>query len=152
MDARLKEAAPSAGLLMLAANAHEASGDIDGAEKLLRKAIETGPDRLTPYTRLSGVYVRERRLAEAIDNFRQVSTRNPKSVSAATMVAVLLEVQGKSGEAEKQYQQVLAIDSHSPVAANNLAWIYVASDRQLDEALQLAETAYRTLPDDPDVN
>jgi Flp pilus assembly protein TadD len=73
-------------------------------------------------------------------------------VSAATMVGVLLEAQGKSAEAEKQYQQVLGLDSHSPVAANNLAWIYVASDRQLDEALQLAETAYRALPDDPDVN
>jgi tetratricopeptide (TPR) repeat protein len=152
VDARLKESAPSVGMLVLAANAHEASGDIDGAEKLLRKAIETDPDRLSPYTSLGALYVRQRRLTDAIENFRQVSARNPKSVSAATMIAVLLEAQSKTAEAEKQYQQVLAIDSHSPVAANNLAWIYVASDRQLDEALQLAETAYRTLPDDPDVN
>jgi len=152
MDARLKEATPTVPLLALAASAHEASGDAEGAEMLLRKAIDLDPDRLTAYSRLGALYVRQNRLADAIEKFRQVSSRNPKSVSAATMVAVLLEVQGKSAEAEKQYQQVLGIDSHSPVAANNLAWIYVASDRQLDEALQLAETAYRTLPEDPDVN
>src|SRR5262249_37077608 len=86
------------------------------------------------------------------ERFRQVSAKNPKSVGAATMVGVLLEAQGQGPEAEKQYQQVLSLDSHSPVAANNLAWMYVAADRQLDEALQLAETAYRALPDDPDVN
>jgi len=152
MDARLKEASQSVGMLVLAATAHDASGDIDGAEKLLRKAIEVDPERLTAYSRLGSLYVRHGRLNDAIENFRQVSTRNPKSVSAATMVGVLLEVQGKSADAEKQYQQVLAIDSHSPVAANNLAWMYVASDRQLDEALQLAETAYRALPEDADVN
>ena len=68
------------------------------------------------------------------------------------MIGVLLEAQGESKDAEKQYRQVLAIDSHAAVAANNLAWIYVASNRQLDDALQLAQTAYQTLPDDPDVN
>ena len=85
-------------------------------------------------------------------NFREVAKRNPKSVSAATMIGVLLEAQGDSKDAEQQYRQVLNVDSHAAVAANNLAWIYVASNRQLDDALQLAQTAYQTLPDDGDVN
>jgi tetratricopeptide (TPR) repeat protein len=152
MDARLKEASPSVAMYVLGATAHDAAGDAEGAETLLRKAIDLDPDRITAYSRLGSLYVRQRRLNEAIEKFHQVSARNPKSVSAATMIGVLLEVQGKSAEAEKQYQQVLSIDSHSPVAANNLAWLYVASDRQLDEALDLAQTAYRTLPEDPDVN
>jgi len=37
-------------------------------------------------------------------------------------------------------------------AANNLAWIYLAGNRKLDEALQLARAAYQQLPDDPNVN
>jgi tetratricopeptide (TPR) repeat protein len=37
------------------------------------------------------------------------------------------------------------------VAANNLAWLYVASNRNLDEALQLAQTALQGLPDEPHV-
>ena len=63
-----------------------------------------------------------------------------------------LEAQGKKAEAEKAYEQVLAIDSRAPVAANNLAWIYVASNRNLDQALQLAQTAHQTLPEEPAVN
>jgi Flp pilus assembly protein TadD len=118
-------------------------------EALLRQAIELDPDRLTAYTRLGGLYVRQKRLFEAIKSFREVATRNPKSVAASTMIGVLLEAQGDAQEAEKQYRQVLAIDSHAAVAANNLAWIYVASNRQLDDALQLAQTAYQALPHDP---
>jgi tetratricopeptide (TPR) repeat protein len=152
MDARLKEAKPTVALLTLAAGAHEAAGDIDRAEALLRQAIELDPDRLTAYTRLGGLYVRQKRLFEAIKSFREVAKRNPKSVAASTMIGVLLEAQGDAQEAEKQYRQVLAIDSHAAVAANNLAWLYVASNRQLDDALQLAQTAYQALPDDPDVN
>jgi tetratricopeptide (TPR) repeat protein len=152
VDARLKEATPTVALLTLAAGAHEAAGDIDRAEALLRQAIELDPDRLTAYSRLGTLYVRQKRLFEAVKNFREVAARNPKSVATSTMIGVLLEAQGESKDAEKQYRQVLAIDSHAAVAANNLAWIYVASDRQLDDALQLAQTAYQTLPDDPDVN
>ena len=75
--------------------------------------------------------------------------RDPKSVGASTMIGMLLEAQGKKAEAEKAYEQVLAIDSRAPVAANNLAWIYVASNRNLDQALQLAQTAHQTLPEEP---
>ena len=85
-------------------------------------------------------------------SFKDVLTRNPKSVGAATMIGMLLESQKRVPEAEKQYLDVLAIDSHAAVAANNLAWIYVASNRKLDEALQLAQTAQQLLPDEPNVN
>ena len=126
MDARLKVAAPTVALLVLAATAHEAAGDLEVAEMLLRRAIEADPDRLVAYTRLGALYVRQHRLYDATESFRQVLTRNPKSVSAATMVGMLLEAQGKSADAEQQYRQVLGLDAHAAVAANNLAWIYVA--------------------------
>jgi tetratricopeptide (TPR) repeat protein len=46
----------------------------------------------------------------------------------------------------------LTVDSKAAVAANNLAWIYVAGGRNLDEALALAQTAQQQLPDEPNVN
>jgi len=79
-------------------------------------------------------------------------TRNPKSVGANTMLAMLLEQRGQQAEAEKEYQRVLSIDPRAAVAANNLAWMYVASNRNLDEALQLAQTAYQRIPEDPNIN
>jgi Flp pilus assembly protein TadD len=68
------------------------------------------------------------------------------------MVAMLLEAQGHASDAEKQYQQVLGIDARAAVAANNLAYIYVASNRNLDQALQLAQVAKEQLPNEPHVN
>jgi tetratricopeptide (TPR) repeat protein len=67
-------------------------------------------------------------------------------------VAMLFEAQGHAAEAEKQYQQVLGIDAHAAVAANNLAYLYVASNRNLDQALQLAQVAKEQLPNEPHVN
>jgi tetratricopeptide (TPR) repeat protein len=152
MDARLKEATPTVAMLVLAATAHQAAGDVDLAETLLQRAIDVAPDRLTAYATLGELYVRQHRLNDATEKFRQVLARNPKSTSTATMVGMLLEAQGQRADAEQQYRQVLAVDARAVVAANNLAWIYVASNRQLDEALQLARTAYQTLPDDWRVN
>ena len=40
----------------------------------------------------------------------------------------------------------------APVAANNLAWIYVSSGKNLTDALQLARTAHKSLPNEPNVN
>ena len=152
VDDRLKQAQPTVGLLVLAARAHAAAGNMEQVETLLRKAIEVDPDRLQAYSLLGSLYARQNRLEEAKRSFHDVLTRNPKSVGAATMVGMLLEAQKRIPEAEKQYQDVLAIDGHAAVAANNLAWLYVTSNRKLDEALQLAQAAQQQLPDEPNVN
>jgi tetratricopeptide (TPR) repeat protein len=152
IDDRLKQASPTVGLLILAARANAAAGNLDRVEALLRQAIEVDPDRLQAYSLLGSLYARQNRLEEAKTSFRDVLRRNPKSIGAATMIGMLLESQRRVAEAEKQYQDVLAIDNHAAVAANNLAWIYVASNRKLDEALQLAQTAQQQLPDEPNVN
>jgi predicted Zn-dependent protease len=67
------------------------------------------------------------------------------------MTGMLMEMQGQVAAAEKQYQRVLSLDPHAAVAANNLAYIYVSSNRNLDQALQLARTAKEQLPDEPRV-
>ena len=64
---------------------------------------------------------------------------------------MLLESQHQLPEAEKLYQKVLSVNPHAGVAANNLAWLYVSSNRNLDEALQLAQTALQQLPDEAHV-
>ena len=68
------------------------------------------------------------------------------------MVAMVLEEQGKTPEAEKAYERVLTLEPNAPVAANNLAWLYVSSSRKLDEALQLAQAALQQLPDEPNIH
>ena len=152
IDDYMKANKPSVDVLMLAARTYAAADKNDQAETFLKQAINQDPDRLQAYALLGRFYAQHDRLNEATERFREVLKRNPKSVPAGTMVGMLLEARGQVAEAEQEYTRVLAVDQRAAVAANNLAWIYVASNRKLDEALQLAQTAQQQLPDEPHVN
>jgi tetratricopeptide (TPR) repeat protein len=152
IDARLARKEPSPELLMVAAIAYAASGNPEKSETLLRQAIERDAGRLIAYSLLGQLYASQNRLNDARGQFEDILKRNPKSVAASTMIAMLHEAQGNTAAAEKQYQATLGIDARAAVAANNLAYIYVASNRNLDDALQLAQTAKQSLPDDPHVS
>ncbi len=152
VDGMMARQEPSSDLLMLAARAKAAAGDSQAAEELLQRAITIDPDRLQAYGLLGQLYVQQKRLGEALDRFKEIATRNPKSIAAPTMIGMLLEAQGKGAEAEQAYRQVLSIDRRAAVASNNLAYLYVSSGRNLDEALQLAQTAKEQLPEEPHVS
>jgi putative PEP-CTERM system TPR-repeat lipoprotein len=152
LDAALKRMPPSTSLLTMSGRAFAAAGDVARAEALLKQAIDLDPTRLVAYGLLGQLYMAQKRLPDAESQFRQLLTQNSRSMSANTMLGMILEAQGRVPEAEQQYQKTLGIDPTAPVAANNLAWIYVAGNRNLDEALQLAQTAYQKLPDNPNVN
>jgi len=148
----LKRLPPTADLHVLAARANIAAGNAQRGEELLKEAIQREPARLAAYSLLGQLYASQKRLADARDQFQELVRRNPQSVSAQTMLGMLLEAQNDVPGAEAQYQKTVGVDPKAPVAANNLAWIYVASGRNLDEALQLAQSAQRSLPDEPHVN
>jgi tetratricopeptide (TPR) repeat protein len=82
----------------------------------------------------------------------EVLRRSPKSESAANLIAITLEQQGRYSEAERAYERVLQIAPESGFAMNNLAWLYASNDGRLDEALQLAQGAKVRYPSDPNVN
>ena len=71
------------------------------------------------------------------------------SSETALCIALLFDLEKRNADAEKQYEKTLAIDPNAGVAANNLAWIYVSANRNLDQAIQLAQTAMKELGDDP---
>jgi len=152
IEASLKTWEPTSGLFVLAARTYDEAGDAAKSEELLKRAIEADPARLQAYTLLGGLYVRQRRLDDAMNQYKRIVERDPRSISANTMLGMLLEAQQRLPEAEQQYQKVLGLDSRAAVAANNLAWMYVAGNRNIDQALQLAQVAKQALPDEPHVS
>jgi tetratricopeptide (TPR) repeat protein len=98
------------------------------------------------------MYLHEKRLDQALAEFDQLASQDPRSVAAHTVAAVILQLQNKPDEARKRYEKVLELNPQAAVAANNLAWMYAESDQSLDTALRLAQTARSQLPDQPDVN
>lgn len=151
VEAGLKGATPTSDMFVLAARTYFAAGDLAKAEEYLNKAVEAEPARLEAYTLLGQLYASQKRLPEAIEQYQKIVQKSPKSVGANTILGTLYEAQRRPAEAEQQYLKVLQLDSSAAVAANNLAWLYVSSNRNLDEALQLAQTAWRQLPEEPHV-
>jgi cellulose synthase operon protein C len=149
IESRLAQSPNDAASLVLAARTYGAAGDLKKSEESLRKAIEVDGSNFQAYGMLGRMYIRQGRLGEALREFDELSKRQPRPVQALTMVGSLLEAQNKPREARARYEQALAIDPEMPVAANNLAWMYVESGENLDMALQLAETAARRLPENP---
>lgn len=151
VDAALKANAKSSDLYILAARAYGAARQWEPVEDLLKKAIDLDPARLKAYGLLAEFYIRQNRLGEAEEQFKTMVVKNPSSIAINTMLGMLYDMRGNFAEAEKQYEKVLALDSNAAVAANNLAYRLAESDRNLDQALQLAQTAQRRLPGEPNV-
>jgi Flp pilus assembly protein TadD len=152
VEAALTRMAPAADLYVLAARTYATTGNPARAEELLKQAIAREPTRLAAYDLLGQLYISQKRLGDARAQFQEIVKRNPQSVPANTMLGMVLEAQKDLPAAEAQYQKTLALDPTAAVAANNLAWLFVSSNRNLDQALKLAQTAQRSLPDASHVN
>jgi tetratricopeptide (TPR) repeat protein len=152
IEAGLKTMEPSGALLMLAAQTYIAAKNPARAEEVLKKAIDVEPARLKAYEQLGRLYADQKRLDDAIEQFRRIVERHPESTSAHTMLGILFEAQRRLPEAQQHYQKAVAFDSRAAVAANNLAWLYVSKNQNLDEALRLAQSALQQRPDDARVN
>jgi Tfp pilus assembly protein PilF len=151
VDARIA-VQPTAGLLILGARAYAAGNDLTTAEKYLRQAIELDSLNLAAYSGLGGLYLSQKKLDQARTEFEAITARQPKSVAAWTMMGIIAQAQRDEKSARELFERAVEIDPEAAVAANNLAWIYATTGGNLDQALQLAQTAHKHLPDLAAVN
>lgn len=152
VDNRLAAAPNHAGLLYLSAKIAIVSKEQAAAEKLLRRVIEVDPSNMQAFTLLGQVLVAEHRIADAKQEFTTIVARQPKSVAAHTMLGLLCQAERDTDGAIKWYEKTVQIDDHAAVAANNLAWIYLTRNTNLDAAVRLAEAAASKLPNQAEVH
>ena len=152
IDARLAKAPNDQAALLLSARLYSITRELDRAEQTLLKLIQAEPGSLQGYQDLAQIYLLQKNYPQALAKFEELAKRQPKPVAAQTMIAMILQGQGKVDEAQRRYELVLEIDPRAAVAANNLAWLYAEGRGNLDTALQLARTAKEQLPDLPQVN
>jgi tetratricopeptide (TPR) repeat protein len=145
IEARLTRTPDDTGVLLLAARVQVATRDWAGAEATLRRVLELDAAALPAYGLLGQVYLGQRRLDEAREEFENLARKTPGSVSAHTVVAMILHAQNRQEEAREWYERILRIDPKAPVAANNLAWILAERGENLDRALELAQLARERL-------
>ena len=137
--------------LLLAARTYARAGNGTHAESLLIEAIGKNPNRLSNYAELGQLYTHERRLDDAVGQFERMRQRDPKSLTASTMLGLIHERRGDVTAAEREYLRALSIEGRAVIAANNLAWLYVSSNRNLDKALEFAQIAHQQVPGDAQI-
>ena len=152
LDARLQASPANPALLLLAAQTYAAAGDEPRQEAALRKLIDADPANAQAFGALASLFLRQGKLADARAEYQAISARQPTSITAPTMVGMILEAEHKTDEAQKTYEQVIAAHPQAGLAANNLAWLYAESGANLDVALQLAQTAKQQLSNMPEVD
>ncbi len=152
VEARLAKTPNDKAVLLLAARTYAAGGDMAKTEATLLKTLELAPDTLEAYGMLGQVYLAQQKADQARQMFAGLAARQSKPVASETMIGMILEMQGKRSDAQKQYEKVMQLDARAPIAANNLAWMHAESGDNLDIALQLAQTAKAGLPDSPEVD
>ena len=150
VDAALLKQPDSPTLLVFAGKAYMGF-DQAASEKHLLRAVEIDPSSIDAYQALVILYISQKRLDPAREQFEKLALQQPKSPSPATMVGVLYEAQGRTDLAEKWYEKALNVSPRATTAANNLAWLYADQGKNLDVAMQLARNAYDDLRTQPEV-
>lgn len=152
IDAALAARPGSAPVLLLAARVYGLAGDRARVERLLGQALASDPSNPETYSALGQLYAQQGRLDDARKQFTELVKLEPQSVAGPTMLGFLAYAQHDLSEAQRWWQAALEIDPRTAAAANNLAWVIVERDGNLDQALQLAQTARTKYPAQPDIN
>ena len=112
--------------------------DGNASEKAFKKALELNTAWEQPLTRLAQMYTASNRLPEAIKLCEELLVKDPKSVSPAVLLGILLEQKGDLDGAEQQYRNVLQMHEDNLLASNNLAYL-LSRHKNSKERLQEAE-------------
>lgn len=110
------------------------------AEKELTVAIDLDANYLPAYSAYASLLADQNRIDEAVAQYNKVIEKRA-SAQVYTMLGILEDGRGNITAAETAYRKALEITPETPIAANNLAWLIVETNGNLDEALQLATMA-----------
>ena len=114
--------------------------DSTSAESELKQSIDLDATYLPAYSAYASILVSRNETAAAIEQYQKVVQLGP-SAPVFTILGILEDSRGGVAAAETNYRRALELAPDSPIAANNLAWLIVENQGNLDEALQLATFA-----------
>ena len=153
LEAELKGNPRNAPVLKLAlANIAMRSQRFDQAIDQYKELIEQDPKSANLYLTLGDALMVTNRLEEAGNAFSKAQELAPGQVGPLIRLAMTYEKNGKRQSTEPIYKKILAIDPQNFVALNNLAYMMVVSNGDIDQALTYAQKAKQNQPNNPDID
>lgn len=125
--------------------------DLGGAEAAFQKAVALDKHNSDAALQLCQVQAAKGEVDQAIVSGEQSLKEGPRQASLGILMGNLYATKHEWKRAEDAFQNVLALDSQNPAAANGLARVMLCDGGSLDVALALAQTARKGLPDSPGV-
>ena len=146
---RIDAGATNAALRSLQTKIFLAQGHTNQAEAALLKAIELDPSDHEAHMLMARIYIDTGRHQAALERLQSVIQKRRTDVAAHLQAAAIYDGLKDFRRSEEHYQKMLATEPTSPVALNNVAYIYSEHLNQLDRAYEMAQKARAVLPRDP---
>ncbi len=121
------------------------AGEFDDAARRLTEVVTAVPDYEFAELSLGDIYLRQRKLAEALQVYQRVLARNPDSALARLHVGDVREAEGKHAEALAEYRQALEAEPDSAKLNYNIGRMLVLLGRD-HEAEPMFKTAIELDP------
>ncbi|MCX5647396.1 MAG: tetratricopeptide repeat protein [Phycisphaerae bacterium] len=126
--------------------------------QLVRRWLATHPNDADVATRIAGVLRAagdKQALLIGEDILRMTLDRNPRSLGALSLLAMMMQDEGRNEDSAERYRKVLEIDPKNVIAMNNLAWILCDREnrpqKEYKEALELAQKGLQIVSDNVDL-
>lgn len=124
-----------------------ARSDYAEAEVALRKAVDLDKTNLDAVGKLGKVEVQEGAPDRALALYLQSIQDNPRDARVYLLAGELYEARHSWSQAEAMYRHALEISPDHPLASNNLAYVMLEQDENVDLAMNMAQNARRGMPD-----
>ncbi|CAG0971322.1 hypothetical protein MYXO_01319 [Myxococcaceae bacterium] len=146
IDAALAASPEKASLLELRGVALARLGRKADARASFEKAAAADPASARPLIGLASLEVEAGNPQTALEIVERAGALDPKNVDARYRAAQIVLGRGDAAGAEQRLRDVLAIAPSNADALNDLAWILASGERDLDQALSMAERASKINP------
>jgi tetratricopeptide (TPR) repeat protein len=131
--------------------AYHKTGQYGKERKLYRKASKYYQDNLLIIFRQAVLALYEEKTKEAneyIEKFKSIAIEHSASDAViATYLGSIYEEAGMLDKAEDYYRQALSLEPRNPYGMNNLAFLLIDYDRNINEGLDLVDNALKSEPD-----
>ena len=141
---------PDSGYLYcILGNCYIELNDIDVARKSFEMAISIMPELPNPYIRLSNIYEKLGYTTEQIKILEKCIENTFDYPDAYSELARVYQKLNEKDKAIGILETGVVRNPDAMVLANNLAWMYMEHDEDLNKAFDLAQKAYEFSSDDP---
>src|SRR5207244_9882604 len=100
------------------------------------------------YVALAQLYTRANKYDQAMTKLTEADKADPQNPAAHMLTGMVYERKGDISKALRAYEQVLALNPRSALAANQVAYLYSEHGGDKEKALQLAQLAKEMAPDE----